>query len=67
MSIYILTVTDIEEEDSFDMYFSTQEKAANFIENNFKNDEPRKLFNELYQGRKNNYTINSQMIDQERI
>jgi translation elongation factor EF-Ts len=67
MSIYILTVTNIEEEDSFFLPFSTEEKAINFINNNFEYDKPRKVSNDLFEGKMNSYIIDSQMIDQERI
>lgn len=67
MEIYILTVVNIEEEESFDLYFSNEEKAANFIKNNFEHDKPRKVSNDLFEGKINNYIINTQMMDQERM
>lgn len=67
MGIYILTVNNIEEEESFDLYFSSEEKAMNFIINNFENDNPRKVENTLFEGKINSYVINSQMIDQDRM
>lgn len=63
-SIYILTVSN--EESSGDWYFSTHEKAVNFIKNNFSFDNPRKISSELYQGKINNYVIDNQVIDQVR-
>jgi translation elongation factor EF-Ts len=67
MSIYILTVVNIEEEDSYFLPFSTEEKAVNFIKNNFEHDKPRKVSNDLFEGKVNNYIIDSQMMDQERM
>ena len=67
MSIYILTIANIEEEDSFYMPFSTQEKAINFIKNNFEYDKPRKITNELFEGKVNTYVIDSHAVDQERF
>lgn len=63
-NIYILTVSN--EENSGDWYFSTQEKAQKFIDDNFAFDKPRRLTDELYQGRHHNYVIDSQAIDQAR-
>jgi hypothetical protein len=61
-SIYILTVSN--EENSGEWYFPTQEKATNFIKDNFSFDNPRKISSELYQGKINNYVIDNQVIDQ---
>ena len=61
-SIYILTVSN--EESSSDWYFSTHEKAVNFIKNNFSFDNPRRLTDTLYQGKRKDYVINNQVIDQ---
>ena len=64
-SIYILTVSN--EESSGDWYFTTREKTINFIKDNFSFDSPRKITNELYQGKINNYVIDNQVIDQRRV
>ena len=64
-SIYILTVSN--EESSGDWYFSTYEKATNFIKDNFSFDNPRRLTDTLYQGKINNYVIDNQVIDQGRV
>lgn len=71
-SIFVLTITQFdnyeEVEDQFDMYFSTLEKAQNFIINNFTYDNVRKLTNEHYEGKRGNYSISCDvMIDQERL
>jgi hypothetical protein len=65
MSIYILTVSN--DEDSFILPFTTEEKAINFIHNNFEHDTPRQVTNELFEGKRNVYVINSQMLDQVRM
>lgn len=64
-SIYVLTVEF--EDDNFDMYFSTLEKAQNFIINNFGKDEPRKIMADYFEGHKNIYKINNWKVDQERL
>jgi hypothetical protein len=61
-SIYLLTISN--EEDSFIMPFSSEEKAIKFIRNNFEYDSPRKFSNDLFEGKNNTYIIKSQMIDQ---
>lgn len=65
MTIYILTVSN--EDDSYIMPFSTQEKATNFIINNFSKDNPKKITNELFEGKNNSYVIESILMDQERL
>lgn len=69
MEIYVLTVTIFdrfeEVEDQFDMYFSTLEKAQNFIINNFGYDNVKALTSDHYEGKRGNYTINSTILDQE--
>ena len=64
MSIYILTVRDIEEGDSFFLPFSTEQKAQDFIKNNFNYDTPRLITKELFEGKNNHYAITSPMVDQ---
>ena len=64
-SIYILTVSN--EESSGDWFFTTREKTINFIKDNFSFDNPRKISSELYQGKRKNYAISDQAIDQGRI
>jgi hypothetical protein len=64
-NIYILTVSN--EESSGDWYFSTHEKAVNFIKNNFSFDNPRRLTDTLYQGKRKDYVISDQAIDQGRV
>lgn len=63
--IYILTVSDEENFDNW--YFTTHEKAANFIKDNFNFDNPRRLTDTLYQGKKKDYVISEQAVDQGRI
>lgn len=63
--IYILTVST--NEASADWYFTTQEKAIDFIKENFGFDEPRKITNEHYQGIHHLYVITNQAIDQIKI
>lgn len=65
MNIYILEVET--NDDWFYMPFSTAEKAAEFIINNFEQDKPKKVTNELYEGKNNKYVIREQMIDQVRL
>jgi hypothetical protein len=63
--IYILTVST--NEASADWYFTTQEKAINFIKDNFSFDNPRKITNEHYEGIHHVYIISNQVIDQIKI
>lgn len=68
MNIYILNVMDYEEEiEVVTMYFSTQEKAVEFINNNFEYDKPRKITNDNFEGKKFNYFISEKSLDQMKI
>jgi len=60
-SIYILTVST--DEASADWYFSTKEKAFNFMKDNFSFDNPRKVTSEHYQGIHHVYIISNEVID----
>lgn len=64
-NITVLTVYN--EEENFDMYFSSIEKAQEFIKNNFEYDLPKKITNEYFEGVKCNYTINNWVVDQDRL
>ncbi|NLE04530.1 MAG: hypothetical protein GX638_06995 [Crenarchaeota archaeon] len=61
-SIYILTVST--DEASAEWYFTTKEKAINFIKDNFSFDNPRKIAKDLYQGIHHYYIIISEVVDQ---
>ena len=63
--IYILTVST--NEASADWYFTTEEKAIDFIKENFGFDEPRKITNQRYDGIHHVYVITNQAIDQIKI
>lgn len=60
--IYILTVSTNEASASW--YFTTKEKAIDFIRDNFSFDNPREIIKGLYQGIHHNYIIISEEIDQ---
>jgi hypothetical protein len=60
-SIYILTVST--DEASASWYFSTKEKAIDFMKDNFSFDNPRKITSEHYQGTHHLYIINNDEID----
>ena len=49
------------------MPFSTQEKAINFIKNNFEHDKPREVTKELFEGKINKYVIDNYKVDQEKF
>lgn len=57
MSIFVLTLRSIEEGNESDFYFSDLERASNFIKENFSWDNVRKIDNELYEGKNNQYII----------
>jgi hypothetical protein len=62
-NIYILTVST--NEASANWYFSTCEKAINFIKHNFAFDEPRKIItDEFYKGIHHKYVIKNEAVDQ---
>lgn len=68
MKIYVLNVMDYEEEEEVvTMYFSAQEKAVEFINNNFEYDKPRKVTNNNFEGKKFNYNIHENILDQMKI
>ena len=60
--IIVLTVNN--EHECFDMYFTDTEKAIGFINNNFKEDNVKRLFDDYYEGIKNTYVINRCSINQ---
>ncbi|WP_195966714.1 hypothetical protein [Clostridium sp. 1001283B150210_160208_E6] len=63
--IYVLTVNDEINEDVYDLYFSTLDKAENFIKNNFSN--LRKVTREHYENDDMICVIECMGIDQERL
>jgi len=63
MTIYFLNVEN--DENMFTLPFSTMEKGIDFIKNNFNYDSPRKVCNELWEGKTNKYVITSHMLDQQ--
>lgn len=63
--IYVLTVNDEINEDVFDLYFSSLDKAENFIKNNFRN--LRKVTREHYENDNMVCTIKCMGIDQESL
>lgn len=64
-TIYILTITS--EEYQYIMPFTTQQKAIDFVMNNFKNDSPRIVDSELLEGKNKTYVIDGMAVDQERF
>ncbi|NFT08416.1 hypothetical protein FDF26_15360 [Clostridium botulinum] len=71
IDLYVLTIKfygdDEELENEFDMYFSTNDNAIEFINNNFKYDNPKKITKHHFEGRKNVYCIHDSVIDQMRM
>lgn len=63
-SIYVLSVVNIDEDDSFDMYYSSLENAQNFISNSFSHDNPRKVSETLFEGKINKYVIEEMPFNQ---
>jgi len=47
----------------FEVYFSTENKAIDFIKNNYEWDNPRKVTNEFFKGENNQYIIKSYESD----
>jgi len=66
--IHVLAITKFADKDQqevaeqFNIYFTTLEKAQDFITNNFKYDNVRKISDEHYEGSSSTYKIESHVV-----
>ena len=65
-TIYILTVEN-KNDDIISWYFSTLNKASEFIKNNFSFDLPRKITPDYWEGTECTYAIDDYQIDQDKF
>lgn len=62
-NIFVLTIDN--EDQCYDMYFSSLEKATEYIKIKFSYDNIRKVTKEYYEGKRNTYSIKEWCVDQD--